>query len=164
MPPIRLCLFASTPDFLSLGFLVKVLTGDPQQLGRTAMAWGYDGIEFMPDPDRVPDPVVFGKALAATGAVMPVVNSGRIAAQKLALIHEDAAIRRRALQGLESRGPVARRDDLAGSSPKSQESAPGFPSPPCTANSVYHKCNWNPQSMRDRRIGASKGVRTASVQ
>ena len=102
MPPIRLCLFASTPDFLALGFLVKVLTGDPQQLGRTAMAWGYDGIEFMPDPDRVPDPVAFGKALAATGAVMPVVNSGRIAAQKLALIHEDAAIRRRALQGFKA--------------------------------------------------------------
>ena len=102
MPPIRLCLFASTPDFLSLGFLVKVLTGTPEELGRTAVDWGYDGIEFMPDPERVPDPVAFEKALAATGAVMPVVNSGRIAAQKLALIHEDPEIRRRALRGFEA--------------------------------------------------------------
>ena len=102
MPPIRLCLFASTPDFLSLGFLVKVLTGTPEELGRTAVDWGYDGIEFMPDPERVPDPVAFEKALAATGAVMPVVNSGRIAAQKLALIHEDPEIRRRALRGFKA--------------------------------------------------------------
>ena len=102
MPPIRLCLFASTPDFLSLGFLVKVLTGTPEELGRTAVEWGYDGIEFMPDPERVPDPVAFERALAATGAVMPVVNSGRIAAQKLALIHEDPEIRRRALRGFKA--------------------------------------------------------------
>ena len=102
MPPIRLCLFASTPDFLSLGFLVKVLTGTPEELGRTAVDWGYDGIEFMPDPERVPDPIAFEKALAATGALMPVVNSGRIAAQKLALIHEDPEIRRRALRGFKA--------------------------------------------------------------
>jgi sugar phosphate isomerase/epimerase len=102
MPPIRLCLFASTPDFLALGFLVKVLTGTPEELGRTAVDWGYDGIEFMPDPERVPDPVAFEKALAATGAFMPVVNSGRIAAQKLALIHEDPEIRRRALRGFKA--------------------------------------------------------------
>lgn len=102
MPPIRLCLFASTPDFLSLGFVVKVLTGTPEELGRTAVAWGYDGIEFMPDPDRVPDPVAFDQALRRTGAVMPVVNSGRIAAQKLALIHEDAGIRSRALRGFKA--------------------------------------------------------------
>jgi sugar phosphate isomerase/epimerase len=50
----------------------------------------------------VPDPVAFEKALAMTGAVMPVVNSGRIAAQKLALIHEDAEIRRRALRGFKA--------------------------------------------------------------
>ncbi len=99
MASIRLCLFASTPDFLSLGFLVKVLIGTPEEVARTAVAWGYDGIEFMPDPEHVPDPVTFGKALAATGAVMPVVNSGRIAAQKLALIHDDAEVRGRAMGG-----------------------------------------------------------------
>jgi sugar phosphate isomerase/epimerase len=102
MPPPCLCLFASTPDFLSLGFLVKVLTGAPEDLGRQAVAWGYDGIEFMPDPERVPDPFAFEKALATTGAVMPVVNSGRIAAQKLALLHEDPVIRHRALRGFKA--------------------------------------------------------------
>jgi sugar phosphate isomerase/epimerase len=102
MPPIGLCLFASTPDFLSLGFLVKVLTGTPEALGRQAVAWGYDSFEFMPDPERVPDPVAFEKALAMTGAVMPVVNSGRIAAQGMALIHQDAEMRRRALRGFKA--------------------------------------------------------------
>jgi sugar phosphate isomerase/epimerase len=102
MLPLCLCLFASTPDFLSMRFVVRVLTGSPEELGRQAVAWGYDGIEFMPDPEHVPDPIAFEKALAATGAVMPVVNSGRIAAQKLALLHQDAEIRRRAIRGFKA--------------------------------------------------------------
>lgn len=102
MPTPILCLFASEPDFATLGFVVKVLTGAPEDLGRTAVEWGYDGIEFMPDPERMPDAIAFEKALQKTGAVMPVVNSGRIAAQKLALIHEDPEIRRRALRGFKA--------------------------------------------------------------
>jgi sugar phosphate isomerase/epimerase len=102
MSSVRLCLFASTPDILQFGFLVKVLTGTPAQLARLAVDWGFDGIEFMPDPERVPDPVAFERELRAAGAVMPVVNSGRIAAQGLALIHRDPAIRRRALAGFKA--------------------------------------------------------------
>jgi sugar phosphate isomerase/epimerase len=34
-----------------LDFVVKVLTGTPEELGKTAVSWGYDGIEFMPDPE-----------------------------------------------------------------------------------------------------------------
>lgn len=99
MAKVKFCLFASTPDMLQLSFVVKVLTGTPEELGNTAINWGYDGIEFMPDPERTPDPELFGRMLESTGAVMPVVNSGRIAAQGLALLHEDTRISKRAIEG-----------------------------------------------------------------
>lgn len=102
MADIKFCLFASTPDMLQHDFIVRVLTGTPEELGRTAIAWGYDGIEFMPDPHHSPDPELFAASLGRTGAVMPVVNSGRIAAQGLALFHEDAGIRQKALQGFKN--------------------------------------------------------------
>lgn len=97
MAKLTLCLFAATPDFASLGFLVKVLTGTPEELARTAVGWGYDGIEFMPDPDRVPDPAAFQRVLRDAGALLPVVNSGRIYAQGMALLHHEPAARRRAV-------------------------------------------------------------------
>jgi len=81
MSKVKFCLFASTPDMLQLNFVVKVLTGTPEELAQCAVDWGYDGIEFMPNPEHVPDPGVFGSALRRGGAVMPVVNSGRIAAK-----------------------------------------------------------------------------------
>ncbi len=99
MSKVKFCLFASTPDMLQLDFVVKVLTGTPEELGRTAVNWGYDGIEFMPDPEHTPDPEVFNRMLAQTGAVMPVVNSGRIAAQGMALLHEDITVREKSIAG-----------------------------------------------------------------
>jgi len=95
---VKFCLFASTPDMRELDFVVKVLTGTPAEVGQRAIEWGYDGIEFMPNPERVPDPEVFAHALGRTGAIMPVVNSGRIAAQGMALLHEDKAVQRRAIE------------------------------------------------------------------
>jgi hypothetical protein len=50
MSVLPLCLFASTPDIIPLGFMVKVLTGTPGEIAGHAVDWGYDGIEFMPDP------------------------------------------------------------------------------------------------------------------
>jgi len=102
MSEVKLCLFASTPDMLNHGFVVKVLTGTPEELGRTAIDWGYDGIEFMPDPDHTPDPELFAAALGRTGAVMPVVNSGRIAAQGLGLFSESISIRKKSIQGFKN--------------------------------------------------------------
>jgi len=96
---VKFCMFAAEADMLQHKFVVKVLTGSPGEIARTAVGWGYDGIEFMPNPDRVPDPVTFEKALKEAGAVMPVVNSGRIAAQGDVLIHPDAATRKRAING-----------------------------------------------------------------
>lgn len=99
MNDVKLCLFSSTPDMNALSFIVKVLTGNPAELAERAVAWGYDGIEFMPDPERVPDPVVFESALKNAGAVMPVVNTGRFFAQGLPLLATDPAARRRSLEG-----------------------------------------------------------------
>lgn len=98
MTEIQLCVFASTPDMAELDFVVKVLTGTPEELARQAVEWGYDGIEFMPDPERVPDPQEMEKALRTVGAVMPVVNTGRMAPQRMALLHEDPAIRQRSIR------------------------------------------------------------------
>jgi len=84
---------------LELSFVVKVLTGTPEELGQRAVEWGYDGIEFMPDPERPPAPALFDSALKHSGAIMPVVNTGRIAAQGLALIHEDRNIRKQSMEG-----------------------------------------------------------------
>ena len=95
---IKLCLFSSTPDIEKLNFLVKVLTGTPLELAQRAIAWGYDGFEFMPDPENVTDPGEIERALKATGAMMPVVNSGRIAAQGMALLHADKVLRARAIK------------------------------------------------------------------
>ena len=99
MPKVKFCLFASTPDMSQLDFVVKVLTGTPEELGRTAMSWGYNGIEFMPDPEHTPDPELFNNMLERTGAAMPVVNSGRIAAQGMALLHEDITVRKISIEG-----------------------------------------------------------------
>jgi len=97
MPKVKFCLFAAEADMLQYKFVVKVLTGSPEGITRTAVSWGYDGIEFMPNPDRVPEPATFAQALENTGAAMPVVNSGRIWAQGMALLHEDLAIRKKAI-------------------------------------------------------------------
>lgn len=94
---MQLCLFASTPEMAALDFVVKVLTGSPEDLACRAVEWGYDGIEFMPDPENVPDPRGFEKALGKTKVVMPVVNTGRMAPQGLALLHPDSEVRRRSL-------------------------------------------------------------------
>jgi D-psicose/D-tagatose/L-ribulose 3-epimerase len=94
---ISLCLFASTPEIANLGFIVRVLTGTIEELAARAVEWGYDGIEFMPDPENVPEPRVMERALTAAGAVMPVVNSGRMGVQQMALLHADAGVRGKSL-------------------------------------------------------------------
>jgi sugar phosphate isomerase/epimerase len=94
---MQLCLFSSTPDMDGLDFVVKVLTGHPKELGQRALAWGYDGIEFMPNPENIPDPCEIEATLRATGAVMPVVNTGRMFPQGMALFHQDKEIRKQSV-------------------------------------------------------------------
>ncbi len=95
MSKIQICLFSSTPDITELNFIVKVLVGTPLELAGRAVAWGYDGFEFLPDPERLPEVEEVEKALTATGAAMPVINSGRMYPQGMALLHQDPSIRKK---------------------------------------------------------------------
>jgi sugar phosphate isomerase/epimerase len=95
---MQLLMFAAEPDIAGLGFIVRVLTGSLEELAGRAVAWGFDGIEFMPNPDRMPEPAAMQRALKAAGAVMPVVNSGRMAVQDYALVDADPARRRRSVE------------------------------------------------------------------
>jgi sugar phosphate isomerase/epimerase len=99
---VKFCLFSSTPDIESLGFLVRVLTGSFAELAQTSVEWGFDGIEFMPDPERILDPVKCEKDPRAAGADMPVVNTGRMAVQGMALFHEDASIRKKSREAFKN--------------------------------------------------------------
>ena len=102
MSKVKLCLLASSPDILEFNFLVRVLTGDPEELGRLAVSWGFDGIEYMPNPERIPDPEEFFDAFERTGAIMPVINSGRIGAQGMSLLNKDKKIAHRAIKSFKS--------------------------------------------------------------
>lgn len=94
----RLCIFSSTADIQQHNFIVNVLTGQLEEIMTRSLEWGYDGIEFLPDPFNVPDPVSVEKALKKTGAAMPVVNTGRMTAQGITLLHEDADVRKQAME------------------------------------------------------------------
>lgn len=95
---MQLCLFSSTPDMEALDFVVKVLTGSLDELAQRAVAWGYDGIEFMPDPESVPDPQQMENALETAGAILPVINTGRMLPQGMALLHQSVEVRRRSIK------------------------------------------------------------------
>jgi D-psicose/D-tagatose/L-ribulose 3-epimerase len=105
---MKLCLFSSTPDMLNFDFVVKVLTGSLEELAHRAREWGYDGIEFMPNPENIPDPHIMETALRMTGALMPVVNTGRMFQQGMALLHPNTEVRRRSI------GTYKRMLDFAG--------------------------------------------------
>jgi D-psicose/D-tagatose/L-ribulose 3-epimerase len=93
---IKLCLFSSSPDIHARGFLTHVLTGDPQDLAARSLELGYDGFEYLPNPENVPNPNEFRRALDRTGAVLPVVNTGRMVRQGLTLFHPDPVVAGRA--------------------------------------------------------------------
>ena len=94
---LRLGIWASTDDFAGMDFPVKVLTGSLEQLTQRAVGLGYDGLEFMPDPDKVPDPEALRRAMQEAGATLLVVNSGRLGVQGYALLSRDAVMRRQSV-------------------------------------------------------------------
>jgi sugar phosphate isomerase/epimerase len=84
-----------------LGFVVRVLTGSLDEICATAVEWGYDGIEFFPDPERVPAPEELERAAWASGCLVPVVDSGRMLPQGLTLLDPEHEGRERALDAFE---------------------------------------------------------------
>lgn len=98
MAPIReILVFSSTPDVVDDGFVVPILAEPLGRLAARAAALGFDGLEFLPNPDAIPDAAEFGGALADAGIRVGVVNSGRMAARGYALLHRDAGRRRESI-------------------------------------------------------------------
>jgi len=133
---LGLGIWASTADFAEMDFEVKVLTGTLEQVARRAVSLGYDGLEFMPDPENVPDPERLSRAMREAGATLLVVNSGRLGVQGYALLSRDPALRRRSIEAfknllvlggyLKSRvslGGDCRGQEKPGDSPKESEEA-----------------------------------------
>lgn len=98
---LKLCVFSSSPNMEGLDFPVRVLTGELPAIAATARAWGYDGIEYLPDPEHVPDPREVRRVLDEAGVAMPVVNSGRLHPQGMALLDADEAVRERSIRAYE---------------------------------------------------------------
>ncbi len=94
----RLSIFASTPDMDEHAFTVKVLTGTLDAIALQAVKWGFDGIELLPNPDHVPRAEAVERAVSAAGACVTAINSGRLYAQGMALLHRDPGARRHALK------------------------------------------------------------------
>lgn len=101
MNTFNLCLFASAPDMDGLAFPVRVLTGELPEIAETASAWGYDGIEYLPNPERLPDEQEVRRVLRDANVTLPVINSGRLHPQGMALLHADEAVRERSIRAYE---------------------------------------------------------------
>ncbi len=94
---MQLSLLASTPDIATTGYMVNLLQGMPEALAAEAKALGYDGIEFLPGPPGTTGLAEIESALKRFDVALTAVNSGRIVAQGLTLLHPVPAIRVRAL-------------------------------------------------------------------
>jgi sugar phosphate isomerase/epimerase len=94
---MQLSLLASTPDIAETGYMVNLLLGAPELLAAEARALGYDGIEFFPGPPGTVGVAEMDEALKRFDLTLTAVNSGRIVAEGLTLLHPDAAIRTHAL-------------------------------------------------------------------
>lgn len=93
---MQLSLLASTPDIAATGYMVNLLLGAPQALAGEARELGYDGIEFFPGPPGTISVAEMSEALRSFDLTLTAVNSGRIVAEGLTLLHPEPTIRARA--------------------------------------------------------------------
>lgn len=94
---IQLSLLASTPDIAATGYMVNLLLGAPDLLAFESKALGFDGIEFFPGPPGTVGVAEMDQALRSYDVTLTAVNSGRIVAEGLTLLHPDPGIRARAM-------------------------------------------------------------------
>lgn len=97
---MQLSLLASTPDIADTGYMVNLLLGSPEAVAAEAVELGYDGIEFFPGPPGTVSVVEVDQALQRFDLRLTAVNSGRIVAEGLTLLHPEPGIRARALARL----------------------------------------------------------------
>jgi len=93
---MELSLLARTPDIAATGYMVNLLLGTPETLAEEAKELGYDGIEFFPGPPGTVGVAEMDEALRSFDLTLTAVNSGRIVAEGLTLLHPEPAIRARA--------------------------------------------------------------------
>jgi D-psicose/D-tagatose/L-ribulose 3-epimerase len=90
MSPIRqILVFSSTADVAADNFVVPILAEPLDQLLDRAAALGFDGLEFLPNPDDIPSAERLQRLAGAAGTAIGVVNSGRMAVRGYALLHAD---------------------------------------------------------------------------
>lgn len=95
MSPIQsILVFSSTPDVVADNFVVPILAEPLDRLAHRAASLGFDGLEFLPNPDDIPTPQALEAAVRAVGIAVSVVNSGRLAVRNYALLHKDTERRR----------------------------------------------------------------------
>jgi sugar phosphate isomerase/epimerase len=94
---MQLSLLASTPDVSTTGYMVNLLLGRPEAVAAEAKALGYDGIELLPGAPGTVGVAEIERALKRFDVALTAVNSGRIVAQGLTLLHPVPAVRARAL-------------------------------------------------------------------
>jgi D-psicose/D-tagatose/L-ribulose 3-epimerase len=94
---MQLSLLASTPDIATTGYMVNLLLGTPSAVAAEAKVLGYDGVEFFPGPPGTIGVAEMDQALKSLNLTLTAVNSGRIVAEGLTLLHPEPAIRARAL-------------------------------------------------------------------
>lgn len=92
---MQLSLLASTPDISTTGYMVNLLLGTPREVLEEARGLGFDGVEFLPGPPGTVGVTEMELALRDSGAALTAVNSGRIVAQGLTLLHPEPRIRER---------------------------------------------------------------------
>ena len=94
---MQMSVLASTPDISTTGYMVNLLLGTPREVAEEARELGYDGIEFLPGPPGTVGVTEMVWALRAADVTLTAVNSGRIVAQGLTLLHPVPRIRERAI-------------------------------------------------------------------
>jgi D-psicose/D-tagatose/L-ribulose 3-epimerase len=96
-PIEKLLVFSSTPDVAADNFVVPILAAPVAELGARARDLGFDGLEFLPNPDDLPSPEDLAESVRASDAVVGVINSGRLMTHGYALLHKDADRRRQSI-------------------------------------------------------------------
>ncbi len=98
MPPVNaIFVFCSTPDVVQEQFVVPILAEPVDRLAERAAVFGFDGLEFLPGADQIPQASSLQAAVDAAGICVGVVNSGRLRAKGYALLHKDEVIRRKSI-------------------------------------------------------------------
>lgn len=97
-PVTELLVFSSTPDVAEDRFVVPVLAAALDDLPAKAVDYGFDGLEFLPNPHAIPDPEALRRAAERAGARVGVINTGRLRPKGYAILHRDAARRRDSIE------------------------------------------------------------------